>query len=178
VSKQVITTAKGGLIADNQYGKIYSSSPAGPGRRAERMEKKQDYYGGYGTDNKSDAFRHITWNVLMRRYVGNTIAYLTAGANEVCGSNKCSSKQMDFHNNYVGRVSKYSVFRDKPNTKKWQWKKWCENVRTFVNDSNNAVYVGNGRWWDNLNELETKTCKQIRKDRNTISDYKYIYLYK
>ena len=85
---------------------------------------------------------------------------------------------MDFHNNYVGRVSKYSVFRDKPNTKKWQWKKWCENVRTFVNDSNNAVYVGNGRWWDNLNELETKTCKQIRKDRNTISDYKYIHLYK
>ena len=29
VSKLVTTTAKGGLIADNQYGKIYSSSPAG-----------------------------------------------------------------------------------------------------------------------------------------------------
>lgn len=146
------------------------------GRRAERMEKKPDYYGSYGTDNKSDAFRHITWNVLMRRYVGNTIAYLTAGANEVCGSNKCSSKQMDFHNNYIGRVSKYSLFRDKQNTKRWQWKKWCENVRTFVNDSNNAVYVGDGRWWDNTNKSETKTCKQIRKDRKTISDYKYIYL--
>jgi hypothetical protein len=30
VSKLVTTTAKGGLIADNQYDKIYSSSPAGP----------------------------------------------------------------------------------------------------------------------------------------------------
>ena len=30
VSQQVTTTAKGGLIADNQYGKIQSSSPAGP----------------------------------------------------------------------------------------------------------------------------------------------------
>jgi len=30
VSKQVTTTAKSGLIADNQYGKIYGSSPAGP----------------------------------------------------------------------------------------------------------------------------------------------------
>jgi hypothetical protein len=33
VSKQVTTTAKSGLIADNQYGKIYGSSPAGPSRR-------------------------------------------------------------------------------------------------------------------------------------------------
>ena len=30
MSKQVTTTAKSGLMADNQYGKIYSSSPAGP----------------------------------------------------------------------------------------------------------------------------------------------------
>ena len=30
VSKQVTTTAKSGLIADNQYGKIYGSSPGGP----------------------------------------------------------------------------------------------------------------------------------------------------
>ena len=30
MSKQVTTTAKSGLIADNQYGKIYGSSPAGP----------------------------------------------------------------------------------------------------------------------------------------------------
>ena len=43
-----------------------------------------------------------------------------------------AQKQKDFHNNYVGRVSKYSLFRDKQNTKRWQWKKWCENVRTFV----------------------------------------------
>ena len=28
--KLVTTTAKSGLIADNQYGKIYGSSPAGP----------------------------------------------------------------------------------------------------------------------------------------------------
>ena len=30
MSKQVTTTAKSGLIADNQYGKIYGSSPGGP----------------------------------------------------------------------------------------------------------------------------------------------------
>ena len=30
MSKLVTTTAKSGLIADNQNGKIYGSSPAGP----------------------------------------------------------------------------------------------------------------------------------------------------
>ena len=51
MSKQVTTTAKSGLIADNQYGKIYGSSPAGPGGTTQSIVSGI-LYNGYGQISK------------------------------------------------------------------------------------------------------------------------------
>jgi len=48
VSKQVTTTAKSGLIADNQYGKIYGSSPAGPTLKIKHLRRN-------GTISRTDS---------------------------------------------------------------------------------------------------------------------------
>jgi hypothetical protein len=145
------------------------------GKRANSREFH--YYGGNYTDTKSDAYRHITWNMLMRRYTGITVAFVTSAANEFCGNNRCCSKQMDFHNNYVGRQSKYWTFRDITGTNPWAWKKWSANVYDYVQNSSNEYFVGGNIWVDNSSDSEILECTQIKTYRkNIIPKYKYIYI--
>jgi hypothetical protein len=143
------------------------------GERAKSQEKLH-YNNINGVDTEGDAYRHIVWNMLMRRYVGNVIAWTTSGVNEICGNNSCSSRQMDFHNNYIGRVTKYELFRDRNNTGNWAWETWCNNAYTWVSNSNNNV--DKSLVWRNSSGAEILNCNQIQSNRSTTSQYMYITL--
>ncbi len=64
-----------------------------------------------GTDTKRDAFRHIIWSALLCRYYYTVsskapklrFAKAVGDANEICGENDDDGKEMDYHNNYMGR---------------------------------------------------------------------------
>lgn len=137
-------------------------------------DRESLYYGGNTGNTEGDAYRHIVWNLLMRRYVGNTIAWATSGANELCGGNNCAGSQMDFHNNYIGRIVKYEAFRDRWNTSPWAWQTWCDNAYVWVHNSSNGIYKGG--YWTNAGGTPIISCSAIRTDQKNTSDNKYIYL--
>lgn len=64
-----------------------------------------------GTDTKRDAFRHIIWSALLCRYYYTIsskapklrFAKAVGDANEICGDNNDDGKEMDYHNNGMGR---------------------------------------------------------------------------
>ena len=63
------------------------------------------------TDTKQDAYRHILWNALLCRYYYTvsskspklTYAKTVTDAWEICGKNREDSREMDYHNNAIGR---------------------------------------------------------------------------
>ena len=69
---------------------------------------------------------------------------------------------MDWHNNYVGRVKKYSTFKAGNG-----WEKWGQNVRNYVNNTNNGVYKS----W-----TKDTVKKTVKKEEKNVDDNKYIYL--
>ena len=59
------------------------------------------YYGINGWQDNSDAFRHCTWNALMKKAMGTAAANTWATAHEAESSG--IDKEMDLFNNSVGR---------------------------------------------------------------------------
>lgn len=149
---------------------------------ANRAEDRADnYYKNLaGGETIRDAYRHITWQMLTRRYCGKTTAWFVGWAHEQKSGNNCASKNMDFHNNLIGRAKKYHQFRQVSSTNPWQWKKWCKNIHDYTEFYQNSIYV-DGDWtqWDALNGTFSmiKTCSDIEDDRKTnFSKYRYIYI--
>lgn len=72
-----------------------------------------NYYNGLGDYNtRKDAYRHILWNALLAQYYVTLIsskqirigfAKDVTDAYESCGNNAIDSREMDFHNNAIGR---------------------------------------------------------------------------
>ncbi len=58
-------------------------------------------YGNNGYQDNSDAFRHCCWNALMKKSIGEKAAEQWATAHEAEASG--IDKQMDLHNNSIGR---------------------------------------------------------------------------
>lgn len=101
----------GQLIA-NGYGLIRSSiaySLAGKNSR----ESSENYYPNIGASNtREDAYRHILWNSLLAQYYWTILpsktrrinfAHIVASSREVVSNNEIDSKEMDYHNNFIGR---------------------------------------------------------------------------
>lgn len=63
--------------------------------------KTKEVYGYNGWQDNSDAFRHCLWNALMKQSIGTSAAAEWATAHEYDSSG--IDKQMDLHNNAVGR---------------------------------------------------------------------------
>jgi hypothetical protein len=63
--------------------------------------KTIEIYGKNGYQDNSDAFRHCLWNALMKQSIGATAAEKWATAHEY--NSYGIDKQMDLHNNYIGR---------------------------------------------------------------------------
>jgi hypothetical protein len=110
---------------------------------SERAKQKADEYFGQlpYSSSKRDAYRHIFWNMQMRRYVGSYLAKIIADTWEAQGSNPPADKVMDFHNNDIGREVRYKNFRGHWLWDRWDWKEWAVKVRSYVNTSSNAEYV-------------------------------------
>lgn len=138
--------------------------------------KAEDEYGSPTSDNFCDVARHVYWNMLMRRYTTKGTAAFYAWMYEELHPNACSAHQMDFHNNFIGRNSKYSTFRDKNNTGLYAYNVWFENVVDYVDISSNGIDV-RGSWVDATDpSTELMTCEQMKEDhRDNISNTTYIY---
>lgn len=114
-----------------------------------------------GTDG--DAFKHVFVNVMLRRYLTQPLAYLIMDVYyENANPNVPCHTYMDWHNNCVGRKTKYSTFRIGNN-----WETWGVNVKNYINNTNNGVYKS---WTDSTPK------KTVKKEEKDVDDKKYIYI--
>ncbi|WP_081256591.1 DUF6973 domain-containing protein [Streptobacillus moniliformis] len=74
--------------------KVYNASKTATAKTIE-------VYGHNGWQDNSDAFRHCLWNALMKQSIGTSAAEKWATSHEYTSSG--IDKQMDLHNNAVGR---------------------------------------------------------------------------
>jgi hypothetical protein len=149
-------------------------------KSADRAFQKADEYfpSLAGTDDKKDAFRHIFWNVQMRRWLGEGSArYLTtrhedSGAYDQYGNkysdNPANSKVMDLHNNEIGLDHKYRHFRADRIWDRWNTDKWSRRVRDYVQDAANGTYIA--EWNQSVPTLEAAWQRESVVPRSS-----YIY---
>ena len=76
------------------------------------VESANNYYGTLTEyDSRRDAYRHIVWSALLAQYYPSisskhkrlNFAKDVGDANEKCGDNLVDGKEMDYHNNAIGR---------------------------------------------------------------------------
>lgn len=136
--------------------------------RANSMTSKPDYFqNNSGGGTQGDAFRHIYASMHLRRYIGKPLAQLFGWGNEVAGNNQCHDREMDYHNNRVGRDTKYSTFRN--GTSNHDWGTWARRVRDFVNNpSANGAFQN----WDPSNP---PSCATVNNDVANTSTSKFIF---
>lgn len=130
---------------------------------AERANNKATNYYPNQTDagKIGDAYRHILVNVLLRQSLTQPIAYFIMDVYyENINPNAPCDRYMDWHNNYVGRRTKYSDFKNTNN-----WETWATNVKNYVDNSSNRVKM-------NWNTSTSQTV--VRNQEKTADDRKYI----
>lgn len=66
------------------------------------FKETKKYFGLNGRNDKSDAFRHCFWSVLLARDIGYLGALQFTTAHESSSLNPKDEKEMDLHNNAVG----------------------------------------------------------------------------
>ena len=150
ISAQVNPVFVGVLIGTAVWAgyKIYRAQ-----KSADRAFQKADEYFPTlnGADDKKDAFRHIFWNVQLRRWLTAGDAWYLSTRHEDSGAydqygnkygdNPANSKVMDLHNNAIGHHYKYHHFRADRIWDRWNTDKWSRRVRDYVQDANNAAYI-------------------------------------
>lgn len=72
--------------------------------KEEAWNETERRFAGNGNGDKSDAFRHAYWNVLMTNRIGVDLAERFATAHEDRPENPILHKTMDLTNNNVGRM--------------------------------------------------------------------------
>jgi len=116
------------------------------------INKANEYY---GEDNitfgkRGDAFKHIYVSMLLRRYLTRPVSafamYLNEARRDINGTNNPPNREMDLHNNYIGRSSKYRHFRARWFWDRYNWKKWSRRVRDYVNNHSNGEKMN--EWHD------------------------------
>jgi hypothetical protein len=138
-------------------------------------DKAADFYPDYRSGEKGDAFKHTYVSMTLRRYLTELVAYLVMDVYwESTNENQPCDKYMDYHNNYVGRHSKYWTFRGKWLADMYNWEKWADNVKFFIN---NPTSNGIKKNWAtiNLNDYTSLGIDYISNDENNTDDNKYIY---
>lgn len=95
-------------------------------KEAERFSKAA-YPRMASGNTKRDAYRHIIWSALLCKYYRTIsskapklrFSKAIGDANEVCGGNRPDAKQMDYHNNAIGR----SLYNRHTHYRKFLWMK-------------------------------------------------------
>lgn len=142
-----------------------------------RATNKAEYlYPGYQSGEKGDAFKHTYVSMTLRRYLTELAAYLVMDVYwENSHENQACDKYMDFHNNYVGRHSKYWTFRGSWLGDMYNWEKWAVNVKNFINNSTTNGIKKNWATIYSLNSYLSFDLSTISNDENSTDDNKFIY---
>jgi hypothetical protein len=97
-------------------------------------------------DTQRDAHRHISWSLMLRRYVGGWTAKTITDNHESDSSGP--DHVMDLHNNDIGRDHRYKSFRGRRILDRWDYKLWTRNIRDYISDeAANGVFIP--EWRDN-----------------------------
>jgi hypothetical protein len=114
-----------------------------------------------------DAHRHIYWSMLLRRWVGKTIAKQVTDWREEGDSGR--SRAMDLHNNDIGRTHRYNSFRGHWLWDRWDTSEWAVRVRNYINNENaNGEFIAE---WA-LTEYSTEAAVARA---SCVPDDKYIF---
>lgn len=133
-------------------------------------QKSDEYFGALPYSNsKRDACRHIFWNMQMNRYVGGALAGSIASTYELLKPNPAPGREMDVHNNAIGREVRYRSFRGHWLWDRWDWQEWAEKVRNYINRSGNAEYIPE---WQNESAVTSQAAAQRA---GLVPNWKYIY---
>lgn len=73
------------------------------GIRNEAFEAEKEVCGSNQRNNKCDAFRHCFWSCLMAVETSNGCAKVIGNCHEACSGSPQAEKDMDLHNNKMGR---------------------------------------------------------------------------
>lgn len=92
-----------------------------------------EYYGSSNWGDNSDAFRHCSWNALMKKAMDSSAAEVWATAHEYDSSG--IDKEMDLYNNAVGRSINVSNKSDSEIFEAVKGKVSNGNCQRIVNDS-------------------------------------------
>ena len=108
----------------------------------ERAVYKAHHY--YGSDiscgKRGDAFKHLYVSMMLRRYLTENTAQMVMDIFwENWLINSPCDRQMDLHNNYVGRHTQYNKFRGSFLRDMYDWEKWGITIRGFVENNANSI---------------------------------------
>lgn len=137
--------------------------------RTIEMQQRDDFYKNK-TGMLPDAFNHIYVSMMLRRYLSQPMAWLImdVGWENIISKNEFPrDKYMDYHNNNVGRDTRYDLFRGKWLADMHKWELWGTRVRDFVNDT-----IHNGV---KMNWLTTTDKETVKNERNSADKNKYIW---
>ncbi|MEM9338566.1 MAG: hypothetical protein AAGA66_07535 [Bacteroidota bacterium] len=137
------------------------------------LEKENEYYPvRETTGDNADAFFHMYISMHLRRYLTSMGSRLIMNEVEKRGNNEPRDRQMDLHNNSVGREAKYSTFRGKYFD---GWKKWARRVRDFVNGhpTNGIPMDILHQWKTNPPTTDSQALAAIRSEPLNGSRYAY-----
>lgn len=161
-----------GLIAAGVGGYMYLRAITCSNRA---QSKERSYFDGKKTyDTRGDAFRHTFVSVLLRRYLTKFMSWLIMDGREwSAASNDYAGKEMDLHNNYLGRTKKYWYFRANVIWDRYDWVKWGKRVRNYIKNQDKRAYIE--EWVTNKPGyvVPTKAAAKTRADR--VSSWKFIY---
>lgn len=132
------------------------------------LEKESEFYPNPKSGSKSDAFRHIYVNMLLRRYLTEASAWFIMDVFwEGRANNVPRDKYMDLHNNYVGRHTQYSLFRGNWANDMYNWTLWADRVRYYIS---NETSNGSLKTWTTGTSLST-----IKSEEKSTSKHRYIW---
>lgn len=141
--------------------------------RSRALSTATNHFGNIRGGEQSDAYKHIYASMHLRRYAGRAIAQLFGwGQEAIINRNQCHDREMDYHNNRVGRSTKYSTFRN--GTSRHDWGRWGRRVRDFVNNpgANGTIHSS----WANFNTTTNlPNCSTVDSDVASTSTSKFIY---
>jgi hypothetical protein len=123
---------------------------------------------GYA-DTKRDAYRHILWSMMLRRYVGATFAKAITDKWEDHTNSSGAARVMDLHNNDIGRSYRYNRFRNHWLWDRWDWHEWALRVRDYINnEAENGAYIP--EWY----QVTIPTSEAWAREAS-VPDARYIY---
>ncbi len=89
-------------------------------------------------------------------------------------SNDYAGKEMDLHNNYLGRTKKYWYFRANVIWDRYDWVKWGKRVRNYIKDQNKRAYIEEWNYYNKSDHVApTKSAAKKRADQ--VASWKFIY---